>query len=104
MESSTGLEIGNRPSARPSPTTHPPSDGRAEIPTRLRLREFGGQVILDPRFGWGQPVVAENKVPVRAILGLWAAAESMEAIATEFRMDADDVDRIIRTYVKPLVA
>lgn len=73
-------------------------------PTRLRLKEFDGQVILDPRFGWGQPVVAENKVPVKAILGLWSASESMEAIAKEFRMEADDVDRIIRTYVKPLVA
>ncbi len=67
-------------------------------PRQLRLRQFGGSVILDPRFGWGGPVVAENKVPIESILGLWHARESMKTIAEEFDMDRDEIERLIQDY------
>lgn len=67
-------------------------------PTRLRLRQFGGSVVLDPRFGWGRPVVQENRVPLTAILDLWHARESMQTIADEFEMDRDEVERLIQDY------
>lgn len=67
-------------------------------PERLKLIQFDGNVILDPRFGWGRPVVADNKVPLEAILGLWRGRESMEAIAKEFNMDRAQVERIIQAY------
>lgn len=68
-------------------------------PQRLRLQHFGGHVILDPRFGWGAPVVETNKVPVEAIMGLYVAKEPLEDIAAEFDMEPGDVDAIIRDYV-----
>jgi uncharacterized protein (DUF433 family) len=67
-------------------------------PTQLRLRQFDGSVILDPRFGWGRPVVQENRVPLNAILDLWHARESIRTIAGEFDMDRDDVERLIQDY------
>lgn len=73
-------------------------------PRQLRLRQFGGSVILDPRFGWGRPVVAENRVPIEAILGLWYADESTQTIAEEFEMDRNEVERLIQNYDKSLRA
>ncbi|MBA3020436.1 DUF433 domain-containing protein [Propionicimonas sp.] len=67
-------------------------------PTQLRLRQFGGSVILDPRFGWGRPVIEGLNVPLNAILELWHARESMQAIAEEFEMERDVVERLIQDY------
>lgn len=67
-------------------------------PTRLRLRPFGGSVILDPRFGWGRPIIESNNVPLTAILDLWHAGEPMRTIADEFEMDRDEVERLIQDY------
>jgi uncharacterized protein (DUF433 family) len=66
-------------------------------PKRLTLQHFGN-VILDPRFGWGRPVVATNKVPLNAILGLWRAGEHLSAIAEEFAMAPTDVERLIQAW------
>ena len=66
-------------------------------PKRLTLQHFGN-VILDPRFGWGRPVVASNKVPLEAILGLWRAGEHLAAIAEEFAMATADVERLIQAW------
>lgn len=71
-------------------------------PRQLKLRQFGGSVILDPRFGWGRPVVARNHVPIEAILGLWHARESMQTIADEFDMERDDIERLIQDYDRSL--
>lgn len=66
-------------------------------PSRLRLRQFDN-VILDPRFGWGRPVVADRNVPVSAIVGLWHAREPIDVIAEEFGMTRRDVERVIQDY------
>ena len=66
-------------------------------PQRLKLEHFGN-VILDPRFGWGRPVVEDNKVPIYAILGLWRAGESPSTIADEFEMTARDVERLFQAW------
>jgi uncharacterized protein (DUF433 family) len=69
-----------------------------EDPTRLKLAHFGSDVILDPRFGWGKPVIESNKVPVEAIMGLWRAREPVEAIADEYRMKSDEIIRLAQGY------
>ena len=69
-----------------------------EEPRQIKLRQFGGAVILDPRFGWGRPVVAENRVPIEALLGLWHAGETMQTIADEFDMRRDEIERLIQDY------
>jgi len=71
---------------------------QGEDPLRLKLKAYDSEVILDPRFGWGRPVVARNKVPLEAILGLWHGGDSMSDIATEFQMRRDDIERIIQSY------
>jgi uncharacterized protein (DUF433 family) len=67
-------------------------------PTRLRLKAFDGSVILDPRFGWGRPVIRTNNVPLSAIIDLWHARESIQSIAREFEMERDEVERLIQDY------
>lgn len=71
-------------------------------PAQLRLKSFGGSVLLDPRFGWGRPVIESNHVPLTAILDLWHARESMSTIADEFEMDRDEVERLIQDYDRSL--
>lgn len=71
---------------------------QGDEPHQLRLRQFDGTVILDPRFGWGRPVVEGVNVPLDAILDLWHARESMQSIAAEFDLDRDTVERLIQDY------
>jgi uncharacterized protein (DUF433 family) len=66
-------------------------------PQRLKLEHFGN-VILDLRFGWGRPIVEDNKVPLEAILGLWRAGESLSTIANEFEMKTLDVERLVQAW------
>lgn len=67
-------------------------------PQRLRLLHFGENVILDPRFGWGRPVVESNKVPVEAIMGMWRGGDAIKTIAANYEMAAGDVQRLIQRY------
>lgn len=73
-----------------------------EFAARLRLPAFSGdaEVIVDPRFGWGAPVVDRNKVPVRAVLDLWAAGESMKTVAHEYGLKVVEVEEICRVGLK----
>jgi uncharacterized protein (DUF433 family) len=61
-------------------------------------------VILDPRFGWGRPVVEDNKVPLEAILGLWRAGEPLSAIADEFETNPRDVERLVQAWDRAMDA
>jgi uncharacterized protein (DUF433 family) len=72
-------------------------------PQRLKLEHFGN-VILDPRFGWGRPVVEDNKVPLEAILGLWRAGEPLSAIADEFETNPRDVERLVQAWDRAMDA
>lgn len=73
-------------------------DTAGELPVRLRLRQFpdSAPVIIDPRFGWGAPVLEESKVPVSAIVSLWKSGEPLEAVAEEFEITRDVVESICR--------
>jgi uncharacterized protein (DUF433 family) len=56
-------------------------------PQRLTLRSYaraGAEVILDPRFGYGQPVFARTKVRVVDVLRLVAAGEAPEDVAGDY--------------------
>ena len=65
---------------------------------RLRLREYAdvAPVIIDPRFGWGAPVIESTKVPVRVVVDMWKAGESMQVVADEFELPRDVVEAICR--------
>lgn len=73
-------------------------------PQRISLHDFGANVILDPRFGWGQPVIASNKVPIATILGLWLAGESLATVAAEFGLSTDDVEALARADARSRIA
>lgn len=67
-----------------------------DFPSSLRLRQYPDSVpvVIDPRFGRGLPVIAANRVPVKAVTDLWEAGESVEDIAYEFDMSAEQVDSL----------
>lgn len=66
-------------------------------PKALRLRQYrGAEVVIDPRFGWGAPVLRESKVPVEALSSLWQAGEPMAAIAEEYELPLTMVEDALR--------
>jgi len=73
-----------------------------EYAARLRLPSFGDNapVVIDPRFGWGAPVVERNKVPVRAVIDLWASGESLATVADEYGLTEEEVEEICRVGLK----
>ena len=67
-------------------------------PAQLRLSRYPdhAEVVIDPRFAWGSPVIAESKTPVAAVVDLWRAGEPMSAVAHEFGLSRDVVEDICR--------
>lgn len=70
-------------------------DGKA---TRLHLRQFptAADVIIDPRFGWGSPVLARNKVRIDDVIQLWRAGESMKVVGEEYDLPVEVVEDVLR--------
>ena len=66
-------------------------------PERLRLRRYGeAEVVIDPRFSWGAPVIQPVAAPVDAVVTLWKAGEPMEVVADEFGLTRDVVEAVCR--------
>lgn len=65
---------------------------------RIRLRQFptSANVIIDPRFGWGTPVLGRSKVRVASLVELWRSGESMMGIANEYDLEVDVVEDVLR--------
>jgi uncharacterized protein (DUF433 family) len=77
-------------------------DGYAQ---RLRLRPYGqAEVIVDPRFGWGRPVLSDTKVPVDVIADLFFAGESVEDIADDYDISTDQVQAVVRVMGRSAAA
>ncbi|MFC8420834.1 DUF433 domain-containing protein [Streptomyces sp. NPDC057236] len=57
-------------------------------------------MVIDPGFGQGRPVVAADRVAVKAITGLWEAGESVEDVAYDFAMTPEQVDALCRAVVR----
>ena len=71
------------------------TDGNA---TRLHLRNFpeSADVIIDPRFGWGAPVLGQSKVKVEDLVALWRSGERLGSIADEYGLTVDVVEDVLR--------
>lgn len=67
-------------------------------PAQLRLSQYpdAAAVIIDPRFGWGSPVLSTSKVPVDAVLQLWRNGEPMSEVAAEYGLTTDVVEGVLR--------
>jgi uncharacterized protein (DUF433 family) len=72
-------------------------DERGQAQT-LRLRHFprSAEVIIDPRFGWGSPVLATSKIRVADIVDLWRAGESLTDVAEEYGLQVSVVEDVVR--------
>lgn len=81
---------------RSSRITSRTSEG--DMPPRLKLRRYEGaaEVIIDPRFAWGAPMIANRRIPVHAVVDLWKAGEPMRVVAEEFELTTDTVEAICR--------
>lgn len=73
-----------------------------QFPTSLQLRRFpdSAAVIVDPRFGWGDPVVRATKVPVHQVVDLWKGGESIETVAHEYGLTPSQVESICRAQLQ----
>lgn len=63
-------------------------------PQRLTLRSYarrGADVVLDPRFGYGQPVFARTRVRVVDVARLLAAGERPQDVAYDYDLSGDEV-------------
>lgn len=67
-------------------------------PSQLKLRQYpdSARVIIDPRFGWGAPILERSKVPVDSMLELWRNGESIRSVAAEFALSPDVVEDVLR--------
>lgn len=54
------------------------------------------EVVIDPRFAWGAPIVEPAKVPVEAVLSMWRAGEPPDVVADEYGLSVDQVNTLIR--------
>lgn len=71
------------------------SEGGAQ---RLRLKQFpdSADVIIDPRFGWGSPVLGRSKVRVTDLVELWRAGEPIAGVEEEYDLDVNIVEDVLR--------
>jgi uncharacterized protein (DUF433 family) len=70
-------------------------------PMRLTLKAYqGADVIIDPRFAFGQPVLKREKIRVEDILDAFWAGESYTTIAGEFGVSPDAVESVIRSATR----
>jgi uncharacterized protein (DUF433 family)/DNA-binding transcriptional MerR regulator len=75
------------------------------LPQRVTLAAYhGAQVIVDPRFAFGQPVVESRGVRVEDIAQLFFAGEPVSVVSDEFGVDREIVEAIIRVYGRPRAA
>lgn len=73
-----------------------------DFPSSLRLSQYPDSVpvVIDPRFGHGLPVIAANRVAVKAVTDLWEAGETVEDIAYDFDMTPEQVDALCHAVVR----
>ena len=65
-------------------------------PQRLTLKAYqGADVIIDPRFAFGQPVLKREKIRVEEVLDAFRAGESYTTIAGERGVNPDAVEAVI---------
>ena len=68
-----------------------------DLPQRVRLTAYeGADIIIDPRFAFGQPIVARRGVRADDIFEMFKAGDSMETVSAEFRVEPAVIEAIVR--------
>lgn len=74
--------------------------GSDDLPTRLRLTAYEyAEVIIDPRFAFGQPIEASSGVRAGDIVQLFSAGEPIDTVAEEFEVEPSIVQSILRVHL-----
>jgi uncharacterized protein (DUF433 family) len=75
--------------------------GTDDIARRLKLPSYeGADVIVDPRFGLGQPVLAQQKVRVQDLVDAWWGGDRLEEVAREYRIPLPEAEAAIRAATR----
>jgi uncharacterized protein (DUF433 family) len=53
-------------------------------------------IMLDPRLGFGQPVIAGTGIEARIVAGRYRAGESVQALASDYAVDVSSIEDAIR--------
>ncbi|MEZ5963460.1 MAG: DUF433 domain-containing protein [Planctomycetota bacterium] len=61
-------------------------------------------VSIDPQIAFGQPVLASTRVPVDVILDRYRAGDLMRHLATDYRVDRDTIEDLVRKWFGPAAA
>lgn len=61
-------------------------------------------VSVDPGVAFGRPVLASTGIPVDAILGRFRAGESIEHLASDYRIAPGNIEDLVRWAVEPAAA
>jgi uncharacterized protein (DUF433 family) len=68
---------------------------------RLLLVTYqGADVIVDPRFSFGQPILERAGVRVEDVVDLARAGESYQLIADEFGIETTEVEALVRPHIR----
>jgi len=77
---------------------HYGADGWAD---RLELPDYGhATVIVDPRMAFGRPLVQSGGARVQDIVDRFNAGESIDSLAEDFRVPAEDIEDVLRVETR----
>lgn len=62
-----------------------------------------GIVLIDPRFGFGRPVIEGTGIRTEVIVGRFSAGETIDSIAEDYGRSRDEIEEIVRGEL-PLAA
>lgn len=75
--------------------------GKDDYPERLHLTAYAGaDVIVDPRFSFGQPILEDIGIRVEDVLDLFKAGEPVSVVVDEFGVQPSDVEALLRVALR----
>ena len=66
--------------------------------------ELALRVVVDPAVRFGKPVIKGTRVPVELVIGKLAGGMSMETVANEYGITAEDVRAALRYAAQVLAS
>jgi uncharacterized protein (DUF433 family) len=64
--------------------------------TELHMVEVAPRIVVDEKVRFGRPVIAGTRVPVDVVVGKLAAGMSVDEVADEYGIEAEDVRAALR--------
>lgn len=76
---------------------------KLHLPRTARSDASCGAVVIDPRYGFGRPVLDGRGIRTEVIVERFRAGEPIESLAADYALGADVIEEIIRSQL-PLAA